>query len=96
MRKLVSWDDWKFKGACVGYDPRWWESANRGEPKNSHVNTAKRICLSCPVLELCNQDALSDKGNRINVIRAGVAYDSFGRPKKGRKATEESNAQPEK
>ena len=55
---------WWELAACAGWDPEWWADDRSMRP------TAVEICLECPVLEACGNDALSNGG--WGVVRAGL------------------------
>jgi hypothetical protein len=81
MTQLLA--DWKLQGECNNYPADWWDMPGSGEPRNTHVAEAKAICASCPVRDLCLADANETPKNRYAVIRAGIAFDGYGRPRKG-------------
>lgn len=45
--------EWENDAACSEYGPGWWFSA-----KESEINKAKAICVSCPVQPQCLEYAL--------------------------------------
>ena len=50
-------DDWRDSGSCAtpDVDPEWWFPA---DGDHDGIATAKRICLDCPVMELCLRYAI--------------------------------------
>lgn len=59
----ISESNWWQHAACTGHDPDWW-SDNRAARSD-----AVRVCVSCPVRELCLDDAL--RRQDVGVIRGG-------------------------
>lgn len=67
QRKANAVDDptrWWQHAACAGRNPAWWSDNRRMWP------SAVRLCLSCPVRELCLAEALSQRDS--GVIRGGM------------------------
>jgi hypothetical protein len=55
---------WWERAECSRFDPEWWSDKTAMRP------TAVRICIDCPVLTPCRQEALQTGGS--GVVRAGL------------------------
>ena len=45
--------DWMARGACLDEDPELFFPIAAGGPALEEINTAKRVCLRCPVRAAC-------------------------------------------
>lgn len=52
---------WQERGACRGMDVRhfFYASNERGMKRVHREEQAKKVCASCPVIDLCREHALS-------------------------------------
>jgi WhiB family redox-sensing transcriptional regulator len=52
--------DWQLEGACRRENPEvfFHPEGERGPARRDRDNTAKAVCLNCPVLEICRAHAL--------------------------------------
>jgi hypothetical protein len=64
---------WRDIASCLGHDPELWFPYSY---TNAHgmrqANTAKAICLSCPVRRECLEDALQSEGGSKTDGRDGI------------------------
>jgi len=54
--------EWQLHAACKGMDTElfYHPDAERGHAKRKRIVNAKKICASCPVLNVCAEFALSN------------------------------------
>jgi WhiB family redox-sensing transcriptional regulator len=47
---------WAADGAChprFGHDPKWWFPESDWSHRHPYVRAAKKVCVSCPVVDQC-------------------------------------------
>lgn len=55
--------DWQLHGSCRGMDSSFFfhPDGERGPRREQRASQAKRVCMSCPVLEPCRRHALATR-----------------------------------